>query len=328
MSEDPILQDSPEEPREEARPLPAPSRGSSRGLFWGLLGGCLGLFVILTILGAVGAAMSNREEWTWSLRPAVAVVLVEGEILDARDTVDQLREFADDSNVRALVVRVNSPGGGIVPSQEIFAEIRRLREETGKPIIASLDSVAASGGYYVAAGCESIVANPGTITGSIGVIAQWMNVGGLVRWARLEPETIVSGSMKDAGSPYRELAPAEREYLQGIVDSLHRQFVGAVVLGRQGKLTREEIEVLADGRVFTGEEALELKLVDELGTLQDAVELAGRRGGISGQPRMIFPRERTPGLLEVLTSGESARTMVHTLMGNRVEGTRFLYRWY
>lgn len=305
-----------------------PRSKSGRGLFWGLLGGCLGLFVLVTVLGAIAAVMGNdRGDW-WQIGPKVAVVPIEGEIFDARETVERLREYADDRTVRAMVVRINSPGGAIVPSQEIFAEIRRLRRETGKPIIASLDSVAASGGYYIAVACDSIVANPGSITGSIGVITQWMSLEGLLEWAKLKPQTITSGSMKDAGSPYRDLTAADKAYIQRLVSQLHGQFVEAVTEGRSGKLTAEEVALLADGRVFTGEEAMELKLVDQLGTLQDAVELAASQSGIEGAPRTIYPRERQPGLLELMMDGESVRALIADVMGDRIAGTRFLYRWY
>lgn len=313
-------------PREGAQATGSPKRG--RGLFWGLLGGCLVLFVLFTFLGAIAAVVGNRGGDWWQIGPKIAIVPVEGEIFDARETVERLRKYAKDRTVRAVVVRINSPGGAIVPSQEIFAEIRRLRSETGKPIIASLDSVAASGGYYVAVACDSIVANPGSITGSIGVITQWMNLEGLLEWAKLKPQTVTSGSMKDAGSPYRELSEAEKAYIQRLVSQLHGQFVAAVAEGRDGKLTTDEVALLADGRVFTGQEALDLKLVDQLGTLRDAVELAASRSGIEGEPRTIYPREREPGLLQLMMDGESVRALIAEVMGDRVAGTRFLYRWY
>jgi protease-4 len=313
--------------RRTAPPSPPPAK-RGRGLFWGLLGGCLVLFVLMTVAGAAIAAVGHTSGEWWKIGPKVAVVPIEGEIFESRETVDELRGYAEDAAVRAIVVRINSPGGAVVPSQEIFAEIRRLRADTGKPIVASLDSVAASGGYYIASACETIVSNPGTITGSIGVILQWFNMEELVKWARLEPQTITAGAMKDAGSPFRDLSPEERAYIQRITDQLHRQFIGAVAEGRKGKLTRSEVERLADGRVFTGEEAMQLKLVDQLGTLQDAIALAGRRGGIAGDPRVIYPRPERPGLLDVLAGDASIGTMVKKVIGNPAGETRFLYRWY
>ncbi len=307
---------------------PPPPRKRGRGLFWGLLGGCLVLFVLMTVVGATLAAVGKTSGEWWKIGPKVAVVPIEGEIFASRETVDRLRGYAEDAAVRAIVVRINSPGGAVVPSQEIFAEIRKLRSETGKPIVASLDSVAASGGYYIAAACETIVSNPGTITGSIGVILQWFNLGELVRWAKLKPQTITAGAMKDAGSPFRDLSDSERAYIQRITDQLHRQFIRAVAEGRKGKLTHAEVERLADGRVFTGEEAMQLKLVDQIGTLQDAIELAARRGGIRGEPRVIYPRPESPGLLDVLTGEASVKGMVQDVIGKPIGETRFLYRWY
>jgi protease-4 len=325
--ETPVPPAEPAVPEHRATPPPPPPR-RGRGLFWGLLGGCLGLFVLLTVAGAALTTVGRTSGEWWKIGPKVAIVPIEGEIFESRETVDLLRKYAEEPGVRALVVRINSPGGAVVPSQEIFAEIRKLREKTGKPILASFDSVAASGGYYIASACETIVSNPGTITGSIGVILQWFNMEDLVRWAKLEPQTITAGAMKDAGSPFRDITPEERAYIQRITDQLHGQFITAVAEGRKGKLTRADVERLADGRVFTGEEAMQLKLVDQIGTLQDAIELAARRGGIRGAPRVIYPRRKSAGLLDVLSGEASVRGVVQDFIGKPVGETRFLYRWY
>jgi protease-4 len=314
--------------RRAAAPPPPPPSKRGRGIFWGLLGGCLVLFVLIIALGAAMTAVGQTSGEWWKIGPKVAVVPIEGEIFDSRETVERLRGYADDQAVRAIVVRINSPGGAVAPSQEIFAEIRKLRRESGKPILASLDSVAASGGYYIASACDPIVSNPGTITGSIGVILQWFNMEELVRWAKLEPQTITAGAMKDAGSPFRDLTDEERAYIQRITDQLHRQFIRAVAEGRSGKLTRPDVEKIADGRVFTGEEALQLKLVDRIGTLQDAIELAADKAGIRGEPRVIYPRPERPGLLEVLAGDASVEGMVKKVIGKPIGETRFLYRWY
>lgn len=319
------------EPAAERRELPPdPPKRKGRGLFWGLLGGCLVLFVGFTVLSALAAVMARGGEGLHfpTIGPKIAIVPIQGEILESRDTVERLRRYWDDGSVRGIVVRINSPGGAIVPSQEIYAEILRLRGEGDKPLIASLDSVAASGGYYIAAACDTIVANPGSITGSIGVITQWMNVQDLLAWARLKPETITSGAMKDVGSPFREMTPDERAYIQSLVLELHGQFVNAVVEARKGKITEAELRGVADGRVFTGAEAKRLKLVDELGTLQDAVLLAARRSGLDGEPETVWPREKDPSLIELLAGGESARALASKVLGSGWTGTRFLYRWY
>lgn len=311
-------------------PLPRyvapPAKKSRAGVFFlGAFSGCLVLFFGLLFLGIlVAVAGSDSGEARWASEK-VAVIPIDGEILDARDAVDLLHKYADNSTVKAIVMRINSPGGAIAPSQEIYEEIRKTRVRSGKPIVASLDSVAASGGFYIAAGCDEIIANPGSITGSIGVILQWMDLKDLLAWAKLKPETITSGALKAAGSPYQELSDAERAYLQRIVLQLHGQFVKAVAEGRKGKLNEEEVAKIADGRVFTGEEALALKLVDRLGNLDDAVGAAARMGGIKGTPAMLYPRKKKGGLLDILTDESDTETMLERVISRRLP--RFLYRW-
>jgi protease-4 len=256
----------------------------------------------------------------------IAIVPIEGEILESREAVEALHRYAEDSAVKAVVMRINSPGGAIAPSQEIYEAIRNIHKSSGKPIVASLDSVAASGGFYIASACDEIVANPGSITGSIGVIMQWMDLKDLLAWAKVKPETITSGTMKAAGSPYRELSDTERGYLQHVSDQLHTQFIHAVAVGRNGKISEAEIGKIADGRVFTGEEALALKLVDKLGNLDDAVSLAAKRAKVEGEPGRIYPRRRrNGGLFELLTSSGDAQSAVQRVLS--AGGLRFLYKW-
>lgn len=305
---------------------PEPPKRPHR-LFWGLLGGCLVAFVVLTVITTIVAALSSDTDVQTRFVPGerVAILPVEGEISDVRDAIEQLHEYRDSHAVRAIVVRINSPGGSIVPSQELFEELRKVRKESGKPIVASLDSVAASGGYYVAVGCDRIVSNPGTLTGSIGVIAQWFNMEELVRWAKLKPQTFTSGMMKDSGSPFREMGERDRAYFQRIVTQLHDQFVRAVAAGRKGKLTHAQVAALADGRVFTGEEALRLNLVDELGDLHDAANVAARLAGIDENPRLIYPREVRRGLFDLIADTKAAESLLaKVLKANEVP---FQYRW-
>ncbi|HUP49034.1 MAG TPA: signal peptide peptidase SppA [Thermoanaerobaculia bacterium] len=301
-------------------------RKSRAGMFvFGAFTGCLVLVVGFSFLMiAFAATRSDSSRFTLSTQ-RVAVVPIDGPILDARDTIESLDKYADSSTVKAIVVRINSPGGAIAPSQEIYSEILRIREESGKPVVASFDSVAASGGFYIAAACDQIVANPGSITGSIGVILQWLEYEELVRWARMRPETITSGSLKSAGSPFQKLTEEERQYLQRVVDQLHTQFVKAVAAGREGKLTEAEVVELADGRVFTGEEALALKLVDRLGSLHDAVRLAGEMGGIKGEPAMLYPKPRRATLVDLLTGASDPQSLLEKVMSRRA--ARFLYLW-
>ena len=303
---------------------PAPPRKSSAGTFFiGLFSGCLvGLFVF-SIVAAVIASMRDGGNDIGINK--VAVIPIEGEIVEARDTLEALHRYANSATVKAIVMRIDSPGGAVAPSQEIYEEIRKVRASSGKPIVASLDNVAASGGYYIAAACDEIVSNPGSITGSIGVILQWMEIKDLVAWAKLKPETITSGTMKDAGSPYRDLTEPERAYLQRITAQLHQQFIRAVFDGRKGRIKQEDLNRIADGRVFTGEEALTLKLVDRLGNLEDAVSVAGRLAHMRGTPSMLYPKKKRPTLFDVfLRDSSESRTLVDRVINRRAA---FLYRW-
>jgi protease IV len=320
---------SPQAMRAEEQPLP-PASPQRRGspLFWIVLGLFLFGFVAFTALATIVGVLADRGTTAplWLPGSKVAIVHVDGGIFDVSETIEHLERYADNRSVKAIVLRINSPGGAIVPSQELFSEIRRIRAESGKPIVASLDSVAASGGYYVAVACDSIVANPGSITGSIGVIMQWMNMEELLQWAKLKPETFTSGPMKDAGSPFQGTTEAEKLYLQRIVSQLHLQFVRAVVDGRKGKLTEAQVLRLADGRVFTGEEAKTLRLVDELGGLTDAVELAGRMAGIEGRPDTVTPRPlRERGVLDTLLGSARTDRIFNRIMTHRT--VQFLYQW-
>jgi protease-4 len=320
-----------EPPSPPPRPLPepeAPPKKKSRAgvFFLGAFSGCLLVFIGVFFLAIVFAA--STESGSGSLKLGtnkVAIIPIEGEILEARDTVEALHRYANNATVKAIVLRLNSPGGAIAPSQEIYAEILKIRQRNRKPVVASMDSVAASGAYYVAAACDEIVANPGSITGSIGVILQWLSLEDLVKWAKMRPETITSGALKAAGSPYQQLTEEERRYLQRIVQQLHGQFVRAVAAARKGKISEAEVAKLADGRVFTGEEALSLKLIDRLGNLDDAVRVAARRAGVRGEPTTIYPRRRDRTLLDLLTDNETQSAIEWVL--NR-KAARFLYRWH
>jgi protease-4 len=305
-----------------------PPRRSRAGIFFfGAFSGCLVVVIGFLILGVMIASIAGNDTTSRGdvFGDKVAIIPIDGEILGSRDAIDALHRYAHNSSVKAIIMRINSPGGAIAPSQEIYEEIRNVRARSGKPIIASLDSVAASGGYYIASACDRIVANPGSITGSIGVILQWMETKDLLAWAKLKPETITSGPMKAAGSPYQDLTDAQRAYFQDIVTQLHSQFVRAVAAGRKGKLTEAEVGKIADGRVFTGEQALRLKLVDELGNLDDAINVAGKLGGIHGRPGTIYPKKRTRGLFDALTSDDSdTETAIGRILSRR---PRFLYQW-
>ncbi len=275
------------------------------GLVFGGLFLSLFLFMALAWIAVQGGKAGNVMARAGGDR--VGVVEVKGVIADEKTTLKELREFSDDPGIRAVVVRIDSPGGAVGPSQEIYQAMKRMQEK--KHVLASMGSIAASGGFYIAMGGEKVFANPGTLTGSIGVISEFPNVSGLLKWAGVDMRTITAGKLKDAGSPFREMSGEERSYFQAMLDDVHGQFIGAVSESR--KLSEEEVRKFADGRVFTGRKAKELKLVDELGGLQDAVREAGKLAGIRGEPRIEYPTKDRPFLRAVL--GEEAQSVVHGL---------------
>jgi protease IV len=228
----------------------------------------------------------------------LAIVRVEGVITDARETVDELERYAKNPSVLGIVLRIDSPGGAVVPAQEIYEAVNRLRTTYGKKVIVSMGTVAASGGYYIAAASDKIVASPGTLTGSIGVIMEIPNVEGLLKKVGVKSMVIKSGLHKDTGSPFRTMRPEERALLQSVLDDVHHQFIEAVAKGRG--LTVVDVTRLADGRVFTGRQAKAAGLVDQLGDLRDAINTAAALVHIEGEPEVVEtqPRFSLRGLLE------------------------------
>ena len=265
-----------------------PKRRPLRILFW-ILGGGLALMFLLNVF---------FPDLDLSTEDRIALIRVEGVILDSQTTVGELKRFSENPSVKAIVLRIDSPGGGVVPSQEIHDAVKRVRTKSNKAVIASMGSVAASGGYYIAAATDRIVANPGTLTGSIGVIMETANVEGLLQKIGVEGVVIKSGKYKDVGSPLRKMSDEERGLLQTVMDDVHKQFIEAVAEGRAIELA--DAQALADGRIFTGRQAKEAKLVDELGDLEDAIQLAADVVGIEGEPKVVEPRRRfsTRELLE------------------------------
>jgi len=240
------------------------------------------------VIGGVilfGIAKSLIPELLLAGKEGVAIVRVEGPILDSYQTVEELKTFAEDPLVKAIVVRIDSPGGGVAPSQEIYNAVKRVRKEKNKTVIASMGTVAASGGYYIAVATDRILANPGTLTGSIGVIMQLANFQELLEKIGVKNVVVKSGKFKDIGSPFRPMQDEDRKLLQLVMDDVHRQFIDAVAEGRS--LDLAEVEQLADGRVFTGQQAKSILLVDDIGDLHDAIKLAGELGGIEGEPRVM-----------------------------------------
>jgi len=266
---------------------------------WLLLGG--GAFVLLAItLASVVLTFSGNESGQFGFSDRVQVVDVEGELVESRTILEQLKRYEDSNSVKAILLNVDSPGGGVAASQEIYTEIKRLREKKDKIVVAYLSSTGASGAYYISCAANKIVANPGTIVGSIGVIAEWVSYADLLQWAKLKNIVFKTGEFKDTGSPTRPITENEKKYFQGLIDDMYVQFVEAVAAGR--KLDLQEVRAMADGRVFTGRAAKERKLIDETGNFQDAVDLTAKLAGISGKPRLIRSVRQRVTLLDVLTT--------------------------
>ena len=245
--------------------------------------------------------MVGNESISWG--EGVGLVEVKGLIADSQETVRQLNELKKNDRVKAVVLRIDSPGGVVGPSQEIYAEVKKLAMK--KKVVVSMGSLAASGGYYIAVPATMILANPGTITGSIGVLMKISNMEGLMGKVGIKAFTLKTGKYKDAGSPMRPMTEQDKAMLQGVIANAHSQFVKAVAEGR--RLPMEEVEKLADGRIFTGEQALALKLVDRTGTLQDAIEEAGKLAGIKGEPQIIRPAAKRNFWLDMLVEESASR---------------------
>lgn len=229
-----------------------------------------------------------KEERGLPFGNRIGVIPIRGFIADSKSVVDQLKKYRKDDRVKAIILRIDSPGGGTAASQEIYREVQRTVSK--KKVVVSMGNVAASGGYYVALAADKIVANPATLTGSIGVILDLPNFKELLKKIGVSRETVKSGTYKDIGSPVRAMTPEERRLLQEVIDNVYHQFVEVVVKGR--RLTREQVEKIADGRIFTGEQAKRLGLIDELGSFEDAVDLTKKMVGLSGEVKLIYPEKK------------------------------------
>jgi protease-4 len=299
-------------------------------LAWMLAGGAAFLLFLIALVTAVMIAAGDGGVAFASSR--VGVVPVEGLILNASQVVEDLERFAKDPAIRAIVVRLNSPGGAVAPSQEVYSALKRIRREHPKPVWASVGIVGASGAYYIACGTDRVFASPGSIIGSIGVIAEWYNYGDLLRWAKMKDVVLKAGKLKDAGSPTREMSAEERAYLQSMVDELHAQFIAAVAEGRRLKL--EQVRPLADGRVFTGQQAVKLGMIDGIADLKQVVRDAARAAGVRGDPEMVSPPRERRTLWDTVLEGV-ARALPAGLVESLPDGAagaypgkvRFQYLW-
>ncbi|NOY39310.1 MAG: signal peptide peptidase SppA [Nitrospirae bacterium] len=254
----------------------------------------LAIVLLATVLLSLIVTLVGRN---MPIGEKVALIRIEGPIVSSRNAIEELREYRKDSSVKAIVLRVDSPGGAVGPSQEIYEEVGKLMKI--KPVVVSMGSVAASGGYYISAPATKIYANPGTITGSIGVIMEIPNLKGLMDKVGIRTEVIKSGKHKDLASVFRGIGKEERAILQGVLDDVHDQFIRAVSEGRG--IPYERVREIADGRVFSGRQAKAVGLVDSLGNIQDAIMEAASLGGIKGEPNVVSKKEKT-SILDMLTS--------------------------
>ena len=278
-----------------------------------------GLFLVFFAFLLLAYGAVKGEAPRLSSGPRIGVVELKGEIgtgrggVDADEQLKIIKRYLDDADMKAVVVRIDSPGGAVAPSQEIYDELKKLADK--KTVVCSMGNLAASGGFYIAMACPHILAEPGTLTGSIGVISQFPNVKGLAEKLHVKVETLKSGKLKDAGNPFRDMTPEDRAYWQALIDQVYEQFLQAVVDGRE--LPEEEVRKIADGRALTGEQAQQLGLIDELGNFNDAVDAAKEKAGLTGEPRLIYPKDERARFFEELFgevvhgAAEAVRSEIH-----------------
>jgi protease-4 len=278
----------------------------SRTWLWILIGGGSFFLFVLAVFTLVYLSLHAGGEQASAFGgfgSKIGVVELEGVILDPDTVVTELKKFGDDDSIKAIILHVNSPGGGVAASEEIYREVKRIRDQKKKRIVASIGTVGASGAYYISSATNKIYADNGSVVGSIGVISEWVNYGDLMRWAKLKPEVLTVGEFKDTGDPTRELTPAERAYLQALIENMYGQFVQAVADGRHVKA--DDIRAIANGKVWTGQQALAMKLIDQVGDFQDAVNDTAKAVNISGEPVLVHPEKDRKTLLDLMTGDVS-----------------------
>jgi len=279
----------------------------------------LGIVAFFFAASVMGGFMQDR--WQTS-NSEIALVHVNGILMDSTEIIRQLSKYRRDPKIKAIIIRIDSPGGAVAPAQEIYDEINKIKDSQ-KIVYASLGSVAASGGYYIACAADYVLASPGTLTGSIGAIMAFNNMEELAKKIGVKPAVIKSGAFKDSGSPLRAMEPEERKLLQNVVDDVHQQFVQAVSLGRN--LPEDEVKLFADGRVMTGKQALEFKLIDEFGGLEKTKELVGKKLGIVGHPSVIEEKENVP-FMDWLMQTAVSKNITQTFLP--ASGPRLQYLWF
>ena len=254
----------------------------------------------------------------------IGVIEISGVILDADKIDTQLHKFGDDSSIKAIILHIDSPGGGAAASQEVYHEVLRIRNQKHKRVVASVESVGASGAYYIASACDKIYANDASVVGSIGVIMEWTNYGDLLRWAKLKNIVIHAGELKDAGDPTRDLTPKEEAYFQSLVDNMFGQFVHDVATARH--TSDDKIRPLATGQVWTGQQSLSLGLIDSIGGFRTALMDTAKSVGISGEPTVARPASQRKGLLTTITDGTDDLFPNPSQLLNRSPGFYFMWK--
>jgi protease-4 len=298
----------------------------SRTLLWIVIGGGAFFLFVLAVFALVYITLHSGQQsasFGSSFGDKIAVVDLEGVILSPKATVDQLKKYADDDSVKAIILHVNSPGGGVAASEEIYRAVKRVRDEKKKHIVADIETVGASGAYYVASATNKIYADEGSIVGSIGVISEWVNYGDLLHWAKLKAIVMKAGEFKDTGNPTREMTPAEQHYLQSLIDNMHGQFIQAVADGRKMKF--QDVKAIADGKVWTGQQAASMKLIDQVADFQAAVKDTAKSVGISGEPTLVRPEKERKTVLDLLFGDVSAYLPTREKLLEQQVG--FYYLW-
>ena len=301
------------------------AEGRSRTLLWVLIGGGAFFLFVLAVFSLVYLTLhaGGNDAGLTGFGDRIGVVDLDGVILSPHPVVDELKKFGDDSSIKAIILHVNSPGGGVAASEEIYREVKRLREEKKKKVVVSIETVGASGAFYVASASNKIYADRGSIVGSIGVIAEWVNYGDLLKWAKLKNVVIKTGEFKDTGNPARDLTPAEQAYMQSLIDNMFGQFIQAVADGRS--LKYDDVKAIANGKVWTGEQALSMKLIDNVGDFEAAVADTAKSVGIRGEPTLARPEKDRRTLLDLLTGDISQYIPTQEKMMEQHVG--FYYLW-
>jgi protease IV len=272
--------------------------------------------VVASLIGGTGESESDWTSFLLDRGNKIGVVTIEGTILTSDEVLKQLRKFRKKKEIKAIVLRINSPGGTVAPAQEIYREIQKIKK--AKPVVASMETVGASAAYYIASSADSVVCSAGTITGSIGVIMMLTEIHKVIEKIGVDVNVIKAGKYKDIGSALRALTEPERRILEDFAKEIHEQFIRDVALGRKGKINEEKLREIADGRFFTGEKAKEMGLVDTLGNLYDAIKIAAQLGGVKGEPEIVYPDKKWKGYVDLFTESAAGAVVNKVMEQSRV----------